>query len=129
MPADTTQMASSILVVEDDANARAVLIELLELNGYSAAPAANGREALERLRYAPLPALIILDLMMPEMDGWEFRRRQVSDRRLARVPVLVVSAAEQPEIDANGILTKPIDIDYLLRLVGQYAWPRPPARS
>jgi CheY-like chemotaxis protein len=110
-------------VVEDDADAREALIDVLEVSGYSAASARNGREALDYLRSAPSPDLIILDLMMPEMDGWEFRRRQMSDPHLARVPVIVVSALDESGIEANDVLIKPIDIDRLLKMVSHYVGP------
>ena len=62
-----------ILVVEDDPDAREALIDVLEISGYSAEPAGNGREAIDLLRQSSLPSLIILDLQMPVMNGWEFR--------------------------------------------------------
>jgi CheY-like chemotaxis protein len=109
-----------ILVVEDDADARAALIDILEISGYSAVPAGSGREALNYLHVSSPPSLIILDLMMPEMDGWEFRIHQKKDPALADVPVIVVTAFGGAAIDADNILVKPIDVDRLLELVGSY---------
>ncbi len=110
-----------ILVVEDDADARAALIDILEITGFAAVPAGNGREALDYLRRASKPSCIILDLLMPEMDGWEFRIEQKNDPKIATVPVIVVTAFGGATIDADEILVKPIDVDHLLRIIGNYA--------
>lgn len=108
------------MVVEDDADARAALIDILKFSGYSAVPAENGKKALEYLADASPPSLIILDLMMPEMNGWEFRALQKKDPNLAAVPVVVVTAFSTANVDADGILIKPIDVDRLLDLVKHY---------
>lgn len=113
--------SSPILVVEDDADARAALIDILEISGFPAVPAGNGREALDYLRRSSTPSCIILDLMMPEMNGWEFRAAQKNDPTIASVPVIVVSAFGGATIDADEILVKPIDVDQLLKIVGNYA--------
>ena len=112
-----------ILVVEDDADARAALVDILEVSGYSAVPAENGKKALEYLHASSPPSLIILDLLMPEMDGWEFRARQKENPEFARVPVVVVTAFSSANVDANDILIKPIDVDRLLLLVKHYVDP------
>jgi CheY-like chemotaxis protein len=98
--------------------------------GFAAAAVANGQEALEYLRSAPQPNIILLDLMMPVMDGWEFRRRQQADPDIARVPVVVLSAldpARAAVVDAAAFLKKPLDFDRLLKLVRDYA--AEPARA
>jgi CheY-like chemotaxis protein len=115
------RVSSPILVVEDDADARTALIDILEISGFAAVPASNGREALEYLRRSSKPSCIILDLLMPEMDGWEFRIEQKNDPKIAMVPVIVVTAFGGATIDADEILVKPIDVDHLLRIVGNYA--------
>jgi CheY-like chemotaxis protein len=120
-----TSSGASILVVEDNEDVREALIKILEINGYSAAPAGNGREALEYLKASALPKVIILDLQMPEMDGWQFRAAQKKDARLASVPVIVSTAFSEPGIEANEVLIKPIDIRRLLRVVGRYVQPEP----
>lgn len=115
--------ARPILIVEDDSDLREMMEQLLTLEGYTAATAANGREALEYLRRAEAPELILLDLMMPVMDGWEFRREQERDPHLASVPVVVLSALDQHrarDIGATAFLKKPLDFDRLLALVRQY---------
>src|SRR5580765_7790969 len=82
----------SILLVEDDFDMRDALIPILEYAGHHVVGAANGREALEQLRAGPKPSLILLDLMMPVMNGTEFRAEQLRDPALASIPVVVVSA-------------------------------------
>ena len=124
VPGSRRMANSSILVVEDEADARSAMIDILELCGYSAVPAANGKEALDYLRNSPsLPSLIILDLLMPEMDGWQFRSEQVKDPDLAAVPVVVVTAFGGANIEANEILIKPVDVDRLLNIVHEYVKP------
>jgi CheY-like chemotaxis protein len=112
-----------ILIVEDDSDLRDMMSQLLTLEGYLPASAANGREALEYLREGHAPDLILLDLMMPIMDGWEFRREQERDPELARVPVVVLSALDEHragDLHAQAFLKKPLDFDRLLLLVRQY---------
>src|SRR4026209_1348307 len=84
-----------VLIVEDDEDLREMMAQLLTLEGFVAATVANGREALEYLQHASKPDVILLDLMMPVMDGWEFRRRQQADPDLAPLPVIVLSALDQ----------------------------------
>jgi len=112
----------TILVVDDDRGAMEALSDILEYEGYRVERAQNGLQALEQLKETrPGPNLIILDLLMPVMDGWEFRMRQKEDPALAHIPVLVVTAiAATAGIDAAGVLRKPIDIDALLRTVARY---------
>jgi len=112
-----------ILIVEDDADLRDMMAQLLLLEGYATATAANGREALEYLRQTGTPKLILLDLMMPVMDGWEFRREQQRDPAIADVPVVVLSALDRSratDVIANDFLKKPLDFDRLLELVRSY---------
>src|SRR3954468_23043361 len=112
-----------VLIVEDDEDLREMMAQLLSLEGYQTATVANGREALEYLHDAGGPQGILLDLMMPVMDGWEFRRQQQADPALAPVPVIVLSALDQgraSSLDANAFLKKPLDFDRLLTLVRGY---------
>jgi len=100
-----------------------MMAELLTIEGFSAATAANGREALAYLRTHENPDLILLDLMMPVMDGWEFRREQQRDAAIANVPVIVLSALDPSraaEVAAAEVLKKPLDFERLLKLVQQY---------
>ena len=110
-----------ILVVEDDDDAREAMVALLQMKGYRAVPAGNGKEALDYLHQAPVPDLIILDLWMPVMDGWQFRAEQIKDPRLKKVPVIVVTAlSDRDDVDANEVIIKPVDVDHLLTSVSQY---------
>ncbi len=112
-----------ILIVEDDADLREMMAQLLTLEGFRASTVANGREALDYLTHGDPPDVILLDLMMPVMDGWEFRRKQQADTTLSKVPVIVLSALDQAraaDVSAVAFLKKPLDFDRLLELVRQY---------
>ncbi|HZP47488.1 MAG TPA: response regulator [Vicinamibacterales bacterium] len=113
-----------VLIVEDDADLRDMMAQLLSIEGFTSATVANGREALDYLRDGhERPEVILLDLMMPVMDGWEFRRKQQADPALADVPVIVLSALDASraaDVDAEAFLKKPLDFDRLLQLVRQY---------
>ena len=112
-----------VLIVEDDEDLRDMMAQMLTIEGFDAATAANGREALEYLHATAKPNVILLDLMMPVMDGWEFRRQQQADPELAPVPVIVLSAldpARAAGVDAAAVLKKPLDFDRLLELVRQH---------
>ena len=114
-----------ILVVDDDVDTREMLREVLELDGYRVALAANGRDALERLRSGLAPALVLLDVMMPVMSGAELLTELRRDPRFARMPVVLVSAfgqiAEPLAVLAQGYLPKPIDLDRLTDLLHRHA--------
>ena len=121
MHGDEDGAAPAILVVEDDEDAREAMIALLQMKGYRAVPAANGREALDYLEEAPAPDLIILDLWMPVMDGWHFRSEQIKNPRLAHIPVIVVTAlSDRPDVDADEVIIKPVDVERLLSTVDHY---------
>jgi CheY-like chemotaxis protein len=111
-----------VLVVEDDYGTRESFLELARLYDLDATGAANGRQALTKLRQGLRPCLIILDLTMPEMDGLEFREAQLADPAFAEIPVAVMSGgglAAEEEARKLGLvhyLRKPIEIDTLLRL-------------
>jgi CheY-like chemotaxis protein len=109
-----------VLIVEDDEDLREMMAQLLTLEGFETATASNGREALEYLHRSDRPDVILLDLMMPVMDGWEFRRRQQADPSLAPVPVIVLSALDHgraSNLEATAFLKKPLDFDRLVSLV------------
>ena len=121
MHGDEEGAAPSILVVEDDEDAREAMVALLQMKGYRAVSAGNGREALDYLEEAPAPDLIILDLWMPVMDGWQFRSEQIKNPRLAHIPVIVVTAlSDRADVDANEVIIKPVDVDRLLSTVDHY---------
>ena len=107
-----------LLIVDDDVNASAALADLLDSEGFGVTCCPNGKDALESLRTHPLPRLIILDLQMPVMDGWQFRREQKADSALCGIPVVVVSGMpDSAEIQASAIMRKPLDVDKLLSII------------
>lgn len=115
-----------ILVVDDDPAIRDVVADILEMSDYAVRQASNGAEALAEVRTWP-PALVLLDLMMPIMDGWEFLRRCRREPPCAPIPVAVMSAARDAsavsqELGAAAFLPKPFDLDDVVltvtRLVG-----------
>ncbi len=85
--------AATVLIVDDDVSLLEALADLLELEGYRVATATDGRAALDQLRSGLLPCAILLDLMMPGMDGWDFRQEQLKDNALKAIPLVVVTAA------------------------------------
>lgn len=110
-----------LLLVEDDDGARAALSDILDYEGYTTAACCNGREALDYLHSQPLPALIILDLQMPVMDGWQFYNECKRDAALASVPVVVITAIQAPAgLEVNEVMSKPIDLEHLLDTVRHY---------
>ena len=86
--------AYDVLIVEDDSDLRDMMAELLGLEGFTAVTTANGREALASLQTTGHPGVILLDLMMPVMDGYEFLHTQRQDPRFAAIPVVVLSALD-----------------------------------
>lgn len=111
-----------VLLVEDDADLREAVAEILTDEGYRVVRAADGREALAALRSGLEFCAILLDIRMPVMDGVEFRREQLRDPHIARVPVVAFSAdpSEAAEILALGIdtsISKPVDLAALLQVV------------
>jgi two-component system chemotaxis response regulator CheY len=120
----------SILVVEDNEDIRDSVAELLRMEGFSVDTAVDGKDALEKLPMLTEP-LVLLDMMMPVMNGWEFLEARKGDPRLADLPVVVVSAvpagkALVPDtglVHAEGLLEKPINIRNLLKVVQTYCEP------
>lgn len=111
-----------ILVVDDDEPIRQGLHAVLSEEGFQVCTADNGRSALQALRGTPTPQLVILDLMMPDMDGWQFRVAQKADPALRGIPVIAMSAARTPQaaaIDAAAYLPKPFSLDDLMTTVRQ----------
>lgn len=120
MPNDS---ARRILIVEDDKHILNSLSDLLTEEGFAVSIARNGQEALDYLRQTPeLPALILLDIMMPVKDGIAFRREQESDPHLANIPVIAMSTDGQIEITKIRLglkryLKKPLDVDTVIETV------------
>jgi CheY-like chemotaxis protein len=112
-----------VAIVEDDSEFRNMLRELLEEEQYRVVAVANGAEALEKLRGETIPNVILLDVSMPVMDGFDFLRFRSEDPQLAAVPVVLVTNAnphERPTIGVNDVVRKPIDIDEILFAIQRY---------
>jgi CheY-like chemotaxis protein len=116
-----------ILVVEDDDDIRTTVLEIMGFEGFRAMGASHGAEALELLRRSEQkPALILLDLMMPLMNGAEFRERQLADPALASIPVVILTAdanadAQCAELRAAGCLRKPMKLRAIIETAQRYA--------
>jgi CheY-like chemotaxis protein len=115
--------AGHLLVVEDDRDIRESVVEVLEDEGYTVSAAADGRQALDLLSAAsPLPDVILLDLMMPVMNGLQFRQEQLLRPELAAIPVLIVTADvnakhQAAALGVAGVVQKPLKIQSLLDLI------------
>lgn len=114
-----------VLIVDDDEGIRTLLADLLEEEGYAVESATNGQEALTTLQHSDdRPCVILLDLMMPVMSGWEFREAQRRTHTHSDIPVVVISAipvlTAQTTLDAVAYFSKPIDLDALVGTVERY---------
>jgi CheY-like chemotaxis protein len=113
---------SPILVIEDDPATRDAIKMLLQYDGYTVATARHGGDALRKLRAGLTPCLILLDLVLPEVDGIQFRREQLHDATLAHIPVVIYSGYadarhQAAELGASGYFQKPFDLDAFLKIV------------
>jgi CheY-like chemotaxis protein len=127
MPATVTSARPFILLVDDDDELRDIVAEILEAEGYDVIPARHGQQVLDYLRTADgLPALVLLDLMMPIVNGWECLRAIKSDERLRCIPVVLMTAlgGDRPG-NADAVLRKPLRIDQLLDVVTLLVESRP----
>jgi len=112
-----------ILVVEDDKALRETLCEALQLEGYTAVCLENGQAALKYLETGARPCMVLLDLMMPIMDGWTFRHEMLKDERLASIPVVVMTAATPDRaaaISSQAVLYKPLHMSKVVDVVQEY---------
>ncbi len=119
LPTPARMVRPSVLVVDDDADHRAQVCTALDQAGYDAVPAMDGAHALELMRVG-LPSVILLDLLMPEKDGWQVLAELRSDRRSATLPIVVISAVPPRELHGapvDGYLEKPFSVEELLREV------------
>lgn len=121
---------STILVVEDDRDSREMLCTWLQKHGYETIAAAEGAEALRKLDETQHLSLILLDLMMPGMNGWQFRASQRSHTRFKKVPVVVMTAHPNPAgeaewLDPESVLLKPLDLQAVLDVVSRCCGPLP----
>ena len=109
-----------MLVVDDERDIREVVVEALEAEGYAVLDARDGAEGLRQLR-AHHPDVVLLDLMMPGMNGWEFCAARTREPDLCAIPVIVISAMERVNgLDAQAFLQKPFELDALVSAVRRY---------
>jgi len=116
--------AHTLLVVEDRADVREGMVALLESKGHRAVSAGSGHDALVDLRDGVRPCVIVLDLALPDMPGAAFRDAQRADPRIAAIPVIVVSGADEAkeaeaQLGVHAFLHKPIDVEAFLRAVDE----------
>jgi CheY-like chemotaxis protein len=117
-------MRRNILVVDDDADLRETLQVLLDDSGYGVTAVANGQAALDQLKAGERPNLILLDLMMPDMNGWQFLERAVAESVLDAIPVVIMTARKAIDLPAppsRHVLHKPFDGAKLLSTIAHYA--------
>jgi CheY-like chemotaxis protein len=125
---DEAGSAGMVLLVEDDPDLREDLAYIVRSLGFPVTTAVHGAMALDALRRGLRPALILLDLMMPVMDGWSLRSELLRDRRLAHIPVVVLSGVMEAErqarmLAADDCLPKPIEIEELKRILAIHCGP------
>lgn len=109
-----------VLLIEDEKSIQQMMRDVLEINGYEVHSAGNGREGIDMLtQLEPLPSVILLDLMMPGMNGWQFLDHQRNDPRLKHIPVVVCSAYKESakSIRPAAIVDKPVQLKCLLGAV------------
>ena len=114
-----------LLLVEDDEELRRSLCDLLQDAGFDVECAENGRVALTFLEDSAPPCLVLLDLMMPVMNGWEFRDAQSRNEKISDIPVVILTADGRADLKAEtlgaaGYLRKPIQVDRLLGILAQF---------
>lgn len=119
--------AKHVLIVEDSLDLQALLAQLIESEGHSTTLASHGRQALDLLESMPVPpSLILLDLMMPVMDGFEFIKVQLEDPKLSKIPVVVMTADSNPQSNVQNlkvkeVVKKPISADLVLEIVDRFS--------
>ncbi len=118
-------MSKRILVIEDDVSIRELLVELLESEGYEVSSSVNGLEGLKSLEKNNLPHLILIDLMMPVMDGYSFRAEQLKNPFWAKIPTIVMSAEvnakeKMKNYNITAFLSKPVELETILSTVATY---------
>ena len=116
-------MTGPILVVDDNDDLRETVQMLLEAQGFSVAAAADGRAALEHLRTGARPVLILLDLMMPDMNGWQFLEHMRRDPGTGAIPIVIMTAHKSVDLAAlapEDVLHKPFDAGKLLATIARH---------
>ena len=122
---DRPEVPASILLVDDDPDIQSAVKEFLHHEGFTVVPAPNGADALNTLRTGFRPNVIVLDIMMPVMDGWDFRAAQLADPALRDIPVIVISASGfardtlRSQLNTFDVVSKPIELDDFLKSVRQ----------
>jgi CheY-like chemotaxis protein len=114
---------SGVLIVEDDEDIRSDLSAILKVKGWDVCASSNGAEALEHLRANGRPSVILLDMRMPVMNGWEFLAVQKEDPALAEIPVIICSGdgnVDPDAVRAAGFLRKPFELSHLFSLLQPY---------
>ena len=124
-PAETGPRAGRVLIVEDDPPTRHLIEQSVRRAGFAVVTTDSGTAALQLLRREPSIRVVLLDLEMPGFSGWEFRRAQRADRRLAAVPTVVITATAlekivDDELRAADYVLKPVSPDYLVSVVAKY---------
>jgi CheY-like chemotaxis protein len=119
-------MTKRILIVEDDNSIRELLVELLQSEGYEVNAAVNGLEGLKYLQTQQNPDLILIDLMMPVMDGYTFRTEQLKNKNWSGIPTVVMSAEanakeKMKEYHITAFLSKPVELDTILDTVERFS--------
>ena len=119
------QSRNRILIVDDEAAIRLMFQRALELAGFDAVVAVGGADGLRRLKQDPAIGLVMLDLMMPDMNGWRFRHAQRADPRISHIPTLIVTGSPldriiHDELQAADYLLKPVSPHHLVGVVGSY---------
>src|SRR5437762_12575360 len=116
-------LKSKILIIDDNQDVLSVLSLLLEMQGFSVRTAQDGLEGLDRMKTDEHISIVLLDLCMPVMDGWEFLRRKTNDPRVAEIPVIVISAVSPDSLDGvQAVLRKPVDLEALIDAVRRHAF-------
>lgn len=119
-------MTKRILVIEDDTYIRELLVELLSTEGYDVSSAVNGLEGIKKLQSQDNPDLILIDLMMPVMDGYAFRTEQLKNPTWSQIPTVVMSAEANAKekmkpFNITAFLSKPVELETILKTVSRYA--------
>lgn len=109
-----------VLVVEDEADLREIIQDVLAGEGYQVTCATDGAQALDRLAGGLRPGLVLLDFYMPRLDGWAFLERMRNDLALGEVPVVAISGSEVSHPSVTAVLRKPFDITELLEIVQRF---------
>ncbi len=114
-----------VLLVDDDADLRDSISDLLRARGYSVVTAADGRAALDAIAHQPRPCVVLLDLVMPGMDGWRFFTVVKADPQLATIPIVIASAhaATHAPSGSDGVLHKPFELSELFAVVARHCGP------